>query len=619
MSAVSRAPGPIRLWPGVAIVALQWLLWLGVPTVATGALGDTAVLVGVMGGLVCGLLLAVWWAFFSRAPRVERWAALALVVTGLVLTSRLVDPSIGTAGMGVMLFAYAVPVLSPFFVAWVAASRRLSSSGPRLAWLVATLVVACGGWTMLRSTGMTGDGRLDFTWRWTPTPEERLLAEAALEPLPVTPAARPTDEPVTGDSAAARVTAVEPEVRPAPGGPGPEAGAVPASASEPDTEPEPEWPGFRGPRRDGIARGVTIATDWSQSPPVELWRRPVGPAVSSFAVNGGLLYTQEQRGDDEIVAAYRVSTGEPVWAHREAVRFWDSHAGAGPRGTPTLHGGRVYAVGGTGRLTALDADTGGLVWSRDAAPDRGAPIPGWGFSSSPVVVGDVVIIALSGMFAAYDADTGEPRWTGPRGGDSYSSPHLVTIDGEPQVLLMSASGVIGVEPETGVVLWEHAWPVSARILQPVVAGEDLLVSADGMAGVRRIGLTHGPDGWTTTERWTSNRLKPYFNDVVVHEGHAYGFDGSILACIDLENGERAWKGGRYGHGQLLLLADQDVLLVLSEEGELALVGATPDGFSELARVPALDGKTWNHPVLVGDILLVRNSNEMAAFRLAPAR
>jgi hypothetical protein len=179
--------------------------------------------------------------------------------------------------------------------------------------------------------------------------------------------------------------------------------------------------------------------------------------------------------------------------------------------------------------------------------------------------------------------------------------------------------VIGVEPETGVVLWEHAWPVSARILQPVVAGEDLLVSADGMAGVRRIGLTHGPDGWTTTERWTSNRLKPYFNDVVVHEGHAYGFDGSILACIDLENGERAWKGGRYGHGQLLLLADQDVLLVLSEEGELALVGATPDGFSELARVPALDGKTWNHPVLVGDILLVRNSNEMAAFRLAPAR
>jgi outer membrane protein assembly factor BamB len=144
------------------------------------------------------------------------------------------------------------------------------------------------------------------------------------------------------------------------------------------------------------------------------------------------------------------------------------------------------------------------------------------------------------------------------------------------------------------------------------------MNADGQTGVRRIAVTRGPGGWTAEERWTSSGLKPYFNDFVVHDGHAFGFDGSILACIDLQDGKRTWKGGRYGHGQLVLLADQDLLLVLSEEGELALVAATPDQFRELARFQAIEGKTWNHPVLAGDVLLVRNGQEMAAFRLSLA-
>jgi hypothetical protein len=148
-------------------------------------------------------------------------------------------------------------------------------------------------------------------------------------------------------------------------------------------------------------------------------------------------------------------------------------------------------------------------------------------------------------------------------------------------------------------------------------GDVLLTTGDAMGGVgmRRVAVARGSSGWTTEERWTTRGLKPYFNDFVVHEGHAYGFDGSILASIDLETGERAWKGGRYGHGQMVLLPDQDLLLLLSEDGELALVGATPDRYAEIARVPAIEGKTWNHPVLVGDILLVRNGEEMAAFRL----
>jgi outer membrane protein assembly factor BamB len=139
----------------------------------------------------------------------------------------------------------------------------------------------------------------------------------------------------------------------------------------------------------------------------------------------------------------------------------------------------------------------------------------------------------------------------------------------------------------------------------------------GAIGMRRLAASKGPAGWQVEERWTSRGLKPYFNDFVVHKGHAYGFDGSILSCIDLADGARKWKGGRYGNGQLVLLPEQDLLLVVSEEGELALVSATTDGYKELARVPALDGKTWNHPALVGNVLLVRNGEEMAAFRLAP--
>ena len=361
-----------------------------------------------------------------------------------------------------------------------------------------------------------------------------------------------------------------------------------------------------------------LATDWTAAPPVVMWRRPIGPGWSSFAVSGDLLYTQEQRGDDEIVACYRVSTGEPVWRHRDPVRFWESNAGAGPRATPTLGHGRVYAFGATGIVNALDQATGRVLWSRNAATDTKRQVPDWGFSSSPLVVEDVVIVAVSGSLVGYDAATGTPRWFGPAHGGSYSSPHRSTIDGVPQVLLLNGAGATSVAPASGAVLWEHAWAGSAIVQPAMTADGDVVVNSiasTGGMGTRRLAVAQGPGGWTVQERWTSTGLKPYFNDFVVHKGHAFGFDGSILSCIDLEDGRRTWKGGRYGNGQLVLLADQDLLLVLSEEGELALVRATPDAFTELARLPALEGKTWNHPVVIGDVLLVRNGQEMAAFRL----
>lgn len=555
---------PLRLWPGVIIVILQLLIRFGVPII-----WPEAVTIFIFGGMAGMLLVILWWTFFSRAPGIERWGAIVLMIVALVVTRPLIHES-----MRLMPFvAYTIPVLSLAFVIWAVASRNLSNRLRRVT-MAATILLACGVWTFFQSGGVTGgEFRSDFAWRWSDTPEETLLAQTGNESM-----------------------------------------ALPSTLEIVDSATI--WPGFRGSDRDGIISGVQIETDWSVSPPVEMWRRPIGPGWSSFAVYGDLLYTQEQRGEDEIASCYSVTTGKPVWRHQDATRFWESNSGAGPRGTPTLNEGRIYTLGATGILNVLNAGDGTLVWSRNAASDSNTEMPTWGFSGSPLVVDDVVIVALAGSLVAYDLSSGESRWTNPGGGDCYSSPHLLNIDGVMQILLQNEAGTSSVAPADGVLLWEHLWSGHPIVQPALIADGDILVSTDEKNGVRRITVANGPEGWTVEEQWTSKGLKPYFNDSVIHNGHVYGFEGPRLGCIGIEDGTRKWRGGRYGRGQFILLADQDMLLVLSEKGELALVEATPDQFTELARFPAIKGKTWNHPVLIGDILLVRNAQEMAAFRLS---
>jgi len=604
---------PLRVWPGVVAVVVQWFGFFVLPIIVPDAM-----LYGIMGALVCAVAVLVWWLFFSRAPYVERWGVAVLIIIAWLVASRLIDKSIATGMMGFMFGMFSIPVLSLALVAGAAAGRRLSD-GPRRASLVAAILLACVVFTVVRTNGMSGSGRSDLAWRWSKTREERLVAQAGGQ-LSALSAPSPAVAPAV--PAPARVSEerpVVPKVKERPVAPPPTSAAAKTPVA---AETGANWPGFRGPGRDGIIPGIRIKTDWSTSPPVELWRRQIGPGWSSLAVRGDLLYTQEQRAEDEFVTCYNATTGKPVWAHRDVARFWESNAGAGPRATPTLHEGRVYAFGATGIVNALDAGTGALLWSRNAASDAGVKVPGWGFASSPLVVGDIVVVAAAGKLVAYDLATGTPRWFGPDGGDGYSSPQLATIDGVAQILLMSAAGATSVAPADGKLLWKHSWPSGTRIMQPAVTADgDLLITAgDAMGGVgmRRIAVAHGPAGWSTEERWTSAGLKPSFNDSVVHNGYVFGFNGGILACIDVKDGTRKWKGGRYGNGQLVLLRDQDLLLVISEEGELALVKAAPDQFTELAHFPALEGKTWNHPVLAGDRLLVRNGSEMVAFRLSLA-
>lgn len=612
MSKTIPDPISLRLWPGVTLAALALLLRFGLPVALpeTPIFGMDSGLVGLIGSVIGTLGIILWWLFFSRAPWAERLGALAVMIVAVVATRAIADQSIVGAGQGILLPLMGVQVMTLALVLWAVASRRLSA-GARRASLAATLLAACGLFAIIRTDGVSSHilGS-DYRWRWTPTAEELLLAKAANEPAPVVAQQAATEVPKATPPPAPVATPIVPAAAPEIAAPEPAPRKV-ASVSE--------WPGFRGPARDGVIRGLRISSDWSASPPVQIWRRPVGPGWSSFAVQGDLIYTQEQRGDEEMVAAYRLSTGEPVWRHSNPVRFYESNGGAGPRATPTVDQDRVFAHGATGIVNAFDARTGKLLWSHDSSADTDVPVPGWGFSSSPLVVDDTVIIAASGALIAYDAATGETRWLMPSRGGSYSSPHLLTIDGVNQVVLMGGRGTTAVAVADGAVLWENAWAGAPMVQPALLPGGDLLItSADAMSGlgVRRLGLTHGAGGWTVAERWTSRGLKPYFNDYVIHEGHAYGFDGNILSSVNLETGDRAWKGGRYGNGQMLLLADQDLLLVTSEEGELALVSATPDKYTEIARIPALNAKTWNHPVIVGDVLLVRNGEEMAAFRLS---
>lgn len=588
----------LRMWPLWIVAAVS-----AVALVAPLELPGGAMVVGVG----AGLLITLWWLLASGARWTERVGIALLLPIGVILTSLAVHISISGGAQGFLAYILGFASFAVAIGAWAIVAGSLTGSARYLALIASFVIVGAAPLLAIRTEGVKGASGFVFHWRWTPTPEDLLLARAEEEPkpLPSEPAAAPAvPAAVATEEKPASVPVVKVD---------PVAPALPEPVA-----PPAEWPGFRGPNRDGVVHTALIKTDWNQTPPVQMWHRAVGPGWSSFSVRGDLLYTQEQRGDDEIVACYHVSTGEPVWRHKDPIRFYESNGGAGPRGTPTIEGNRVYSMGATAMLNALDARTGKVIWARKAAADLKREIPMWGISSSPLIVDDKVVVAVNGVLAAYDIDTGAPRWVGPKPGGSYSSPQLVTFDGVRQVVILSSPGVVSVDPADGKKLWEHKWEGGA-IVQPAITEDgDILINAmaaTGGLGTRRLSVKKSDAGWNVEEKWTSNGLKPYFNDLVVHKGFAYGFDGSILSAIDLSDGKRKWKGGRYGNGQLVLLAEQDLLLVVSEEGELALVSATPDQYKEIARIPALNAKTWNHPVIVHDVLLIRNGEEMAAYRL----
>jgi outer membrane protein assembly factor BamB len=402
------------------------------------------------------------------------------------------------------------------------------------------------------------------------------------------------------------------------------AGASPEPAAAPGQAASPAatflWPGYRGAERDGRYRDTPIRTDWSRSGLQALWKQPVGGGYASFALARGRAFTIEQRGRNEVVAAYDVLTGRELWKDSWPAFFQESMGGDGPRATPAWDGGKVYALGAAGELRAYDDATGKVVWRANILKDAGASNLTWGMAASPLIAGDAVIVLPGGgdgrSVTAYDKNTGKILWSALNDPQSYAAPMLVTLAGTRQFLVVSATRIMGLSLDRRDVLWEQPWRTEYDInaAQPIVIGDNRVFYSSGYGvGAAVFEISRDGDRFAAREIWRNNRMKNRASSSVLHNGFIYGLDEAILACIDAATGELKWKGGRYGYGQLLVAGDH--LVVITDTGDLVLVAAAPDEHRELARFPAIAGKTWNVPALVGGILLVRNAEEMAAFDL----
>jgi outer membrane protein assembly factor BamB len=565
----------LRLWPALVLIAVFWAAYFVV-----GALEKpyfVAWIYSMAAPALLLLLFSIWWWVFARLSLAYRVYGCALVVVAGAVVTPLCHPTIWFGlPTGGLAMALTVVTLWLLFVNWTGFPWNQLG-------LAVVVLLSWGYFTLIRVDGINGDLKANTKWRWTPTPEQQFLAEKAR---------RQGSNADLGDS-----------------------GQVLSLTAG-------DWPAFRGPDRDGVIRGVRIATDWDATPPKLLWRQLVGPAWSSVIVVGRRLYTQEQRGDKEAVVCYEAATGKELWAHEDDGRFDGPPAGVGPRATPTFADGKLFSLGASGVLNCLNARTGERLWQHDISADAPAKPPMWGFSGSPLVVKDKVIVFAGGQsgrqLLAYDTQSGNLAWTAPASDGSYASPQLVTLAGQPQCLLPGDQGVTAVDPATGNVLWRYGRPTpgAPRALQVHLVGQSQLIGTLALTGLTLIDVTRQDGQWQATEVWSSWQMRPEFSDIVVHEGRAYGFDGAIFSCIDLSAGKRRWKEGRYGRGQVMLLAEQALLLVLTEEGEVVLLPADGYRHEELGRFRALEGTTWNHPVIAHGRLFVRNAEEMACYELA---
>jgi outer membrane protein assembly factor BamB len=396
--------------------------------------------------------------------------------------------------------------------------------------------------------------------------------------------------------------------------PSPGATALPAAPSR------NYWTNFRGPKRDGRYEEASVSTNWPSSGLPLLWKQPVGVGHASFVIADGKAYTIEQRRGQEVAAAYDVNTGRELWTQKWNASYTDE-TGDGPRATPTWDQGRLYALGATGELRCLDANSGAVIWGKNILTDNQSKNLPWAMAASPLIVDDKVIVLPGGAngksVVAYNKMTGAPVWKVLDDPQAYVSPMLVELAGRRQIVVVSSFRVVGLTPENGVLLWSYSWDTDngINVSQPIVVDRNRFFISSGYGkGAALVEVKGSGNSFTASTIWENKNMKNKFNSSVLHNGYIYGLDEGILVCLDVNTGERKWKDGRYGYGQVILAGDH--LIVTSHEGEVALVKASPDKYTEVARFSALEGQTWNYPAIAEGKLFVRNSKEMAAYNIS---
>lgn len=533
-----------------------------------------------------------------RVPAVL--AALSLPALGYIwLVSDLMRQVQVMASIGVLALAFGLLVV--WFVAFSGAPRRFRGG---LALGLALLVGVSAA--LFRVRGVTGDLIPIVEYRFAAA---RVLPEAQSRPAPA-PASPAVEAPAISAAPTPAVAAGTTET----------ANAAVAPPPAPVAPSDRDWPQYLGPTRSGVVQGVELDTDWTARPPKLLWRQPVGAGWAGFAVSSGIAVTQEQRGSEEHTVAYELRTGRPLWSHRDRAAHDSPLGGPGPRGVAAIDSGQVFALGATGILNALDLRTGRPLWTRNILKDNNAEEPEWGVAISPLVHGDRVIVSAGGRparaLAAYDRATGSQVWAAGSGGLAYASPVVMTLGGREQIVMLNSGTVAGHDPETGEELWTHEVPNGPpRAAQPLPISANRVLFSIGYGIGSRVFEVSSGEGNAFAPRlvWSTPRLKSKFANMVLHEGSVYGLDDGVFVCLDPQTGERRWKDGRFGHGQLVLVGQH--LLVQTESGEVVIIDPDPSRLLVVARFQALDGKTWNPPAFPAPVLLVRNDLEAAAYEL----
>lgn len=388
-------------------------------------------------------------------------------------------------------------------------------------------------------------------------------------------------------------------------------------SAEADNHSTAEWAQWRGPNRDGISSETGFLKNWPEEGPKVLWHIPFGDGYSGISIAQDKVYTMAAEGDDEFVICLDVSNGEEVWRFRSGAKFTEQR-GDGPRSMPTVHGDSVFALGAEGKLYALNARDGTKLWSHNFVEEFDSKIPTWGFSSSPLIEDNLVLVEAGGKdgksIVAFDKKSGDVVWTTHTDEVGYSSPIAIDFGGVRQIIFLTSKTLLSLAPENGDIYWKYPWPEGINIATPIFIPDDkIFISASYDKGAVLLRMTADENGIGVEEIWKSRVMKNHFNSSVLQGDYLYGFDNAILTCIEVNTGEEQWRQRGFGKGSLLLADDH--LIILGEGGKLALAEANPNEYREKARFQLFDDKCWTVPTLAGGRLYLRNQKEMVCLDL----